>query len=169
MVLYQTFPAGLSGSIANQKPAIFVSKWKRRSTAVCDPIRGLISSTTHIGQQWAALFQYVRGTSEELRKHFVTDEGKIELTIDDRPDSVASYSMGGLAYNLTKLIQDHDVKPEHQDWFHPNFTATNRERHFCHVHCHDSRCPEHFQYDFWAGCGFLSATLKAKRPTRRQF
>jgi hypothetical protein len=67
---------------------------------------------------------FVKGTSEELRKHFVAHDGQEDLLIDISPRSVRGITMVHFAQAMTKLIQNKVIDPDLRAWVLHKFTMT---------------------------------------------
>ena len=70
------------------------------------------------------LFVNGEGRAEQLRSVFVAHEGKKELVIyGDGTRYTADY--GGMAKQMTQLIEENIIDPSLRPWIIPNFTTTS--------------------------------------------
>ncbi|KAL7913594.1 hypothetical protein GGI35DRAFT_437968 [Trichoderma velutinum] len=106
---------------------------------------------------------YVNGSAEEMRRFFVTHEGKKQLVVNTGPRSPLSVDLGTLARAFTDLIQRNVTDPDLKSWMLPNFSTTTNEDVTTTAIVMMATVKAYFEYIAMGGCGFPSVTLLGER------
>ncbi|PUU76898.1 hypothetical protein B9Z19DRAFT_1028066 [Tuber borchii] len=106
---------------------------------------------------------FVNGNSEDLRTQFVAHQGKKELVIDIRPQSISDIDMGGFAQAMTHLIQENVVDPQLRELIMPNFSTTTYDDKSVASIVMMGTLQSYFDYILRGGCGFPSVTLQGEK------
>lgn len=116
---------------------------------------------------WLAIMiqfsSYINGHAEEMRKFFVTHEGKKRLTVDMRPHSIATIDFQHVASLFAGLIQENAIDPDFKDWMLPNFSTTTAGDVGVASMVMMATTKAYFEYRLRGGCGFPSVTLLGER------
>ncbi|PUU76900.1 hypothetical protein B9Z19DRAFT_1087387 [Tuber borchii] len=106
---------------------------------------------------------FVNGNSENLRTQFVAHQGKKELVIDIRPQSISDIDMGRFAQAMTHLIQENVVDPQLRELIMPNFSTTTDDDKSVASIVMMGTLQSYFDYSLCKGCGFPSVTLQGQK------
>ncbi|KAF3055374.1 Uncharacterized protein CFAM422_013152 [Trichoderma lentiforme] len=106
---------------------------------------------------------YVNGRAEELRRFFVTHEGKKQLVVNTGPKSPLSVDFKELAQAFADLIERNVIDPKFKSWMLPNFSTTTSEDVTTAAVVMMATMKAYFEYIATGGCGFPSVTLLGER------
>ncbi|KAK4062541.1 uncharacterized protein Triagg1_9911 [Trichoderma aggressivum f. europaeum] len=106
---------------------------------------------------------YVNGHAEEMRRFFVTHEGKKQLVVDTGLMSPLSVDFDTLARAFTDLIQENVTDPDLKSWMLPNFSTTTTEDVTTTAIIMMATVKSYFECIGRGGCGFPSVTLLGER------
>lgn len=106
---------------------------------------------------------YVNGHAEEMRRFFVTHEGKKQLVVDTGLMSPLSVDFDTLARAFTDLIQENVIDPDLKSWMLPNFSTTTSEDATTTAIIMMATVKSYFECNGRGGCGFPSVTLLGER------
>ncbi|PNP55157.1 hypothetical protein THARTR1_04846 [Trichoderma harzianum] len=106
---------------------------------------------------------YVNGHAEEMRRFFVTHEGKKQLVVNTGPVSPLSVDFDTLARAFTDLIQENVTEPDLKSWMLPNFSTTTSEDVTTTAIVMMATVKSYFEFIAMGGCGFPSVTLLGER------
>ncbi|KAL6798798.1 hypothetical protein J3E68DRAFT_449546 [Trichoderma sp. SZMC 28012] len=106
---------------------------------------------------------YVNGRAEEMRRFFVTHEGKKQLVVDTGLVSPQCVDLNTLARAFADLIERNVIDPNFKSWMLPNFSTTTSEDVTTATVVMMATVKEYFEYIAMGGCGFPSVTLLGER------
>ncbi|KAL6700188.1 hypothetical protein J3F84DRAFT_404991 [Trichoderma pleuroticola] len=106
---------------------------------------------------------YVNGHAEEMRRFFVTHEGKKQLVVNTGPVSPLSVDFDTLARAFTDLIQENVTEPDLKSWMLPNFSTTTSEDVTTTAIVMMAAVKSYFEFIAMGGCRFPSVTLLGER------
>jgi len=108
------------------------------------------------------LFVNGEGRAEQLRSVFVAHEGKKELTI---VQDGTRYTMdfGGMAKQMTCLLDENVVDPTLREWIIPNFTTTTPTDIISASVVMMATLQAYFLYGLRGGCGLPHVTLLGEK------
>ncbi|PTB52524.1 hypothetical protein M431DRAFT_496852 [Trichoderma harzianum CBS 226.95] len=106
---------------------------------------------------------YVNGRAEEMRRFFVTHEGKKQLVVDTGLVSPQCVDLNTLARAFADLIERNVIDPNFKSWMLPNFSTTTSEDVTTAAVVMMATVKEYFEYIAKGGCGFPSVTLLGER------
>ncbi|KAL5094062.1 hypothetical protein Trisim1_008173 [Trichoderma cf. simile WF8] len=106
---------------------------------------------------------YVNGRAEEMRRFFVTHEGKKQLVVNTGPVSPLSVDFKKLAQAFADLIERNVIDPDFKSWMLPNFSTTTSKDVTTAAVVMMATVKAYFEYIAMGGCGFPSVTLLGER------
>ncbi|KAF9279917.1 hypothetical protein BGZ68_007622 [Mortierella alpina] len=104
----------------------------------------------------------VNANAETMRHHFVAHSGKKTLEIKTGGDRY-TVDFGGLAKQMTGLIQENVVDPALQKWIIPDFTTTTADDIVVSSILMMSTLKKYFDYKFSLMCGLPAVTLLGEK------
>ncbi|KAF9958126.1 hypothetical protein BGZ72_000870 [Mortierella alpina] len=104
----------------------------------------------------------VNANAETMRHHFVSHSGKKELEIKTGGDRY-TVDFGGLAKQMTGLIQENVVDPALQKWIIPDFSTTTADDIVVSGILMMSTLKKYFDYKVSLMCGLPAVTLLGER------
>ncbi|KAL7952534.1 hypothetical protein V8C34DRAFT_318952 [Trichoderma compactum] len=106
---------------------------------------------------------YVNGRAEEMRRFFVTHEGKKQLVVDTGPVSPQSVDVGTLARAFANLVERNAIDPNFKSWMLPSFSTTTSEDVTTAAVVMMATVKTYFEYIAMGGCGFPSLLEKVAK------
>ncbi|KKP03982.1 hypothetical protein THAR02_03897 [Trichoderma harzianum] len=106
---------------------------------------------------------YVNGRAEEMRRFFVTHEGKKQLVVNTGLKSPLSVDFKELAQAFADLIERNVIDPNLKSWMLPNFSTIASEDVTTAAVVMMATMKAYFEYIATGGCGFPSVTLLGER------
>lgn len=106
---------------------------------------------------------FVNGHADELRSSFVHHAHQETLSVDMRPQTLASVDMGLVARKMAALVQDKLVDPAIASMLLPEFTTTTDHDRATAAMVFLGSTQSYFRYEVEVGCGFPSVTLLGER------
>jgi hypothetical protein len=105
---------------------------------------------------------YVNAHAEELRSFFVAHEGQRHLEVVSI-GTVQSVDFGGMAIEMTRLIEKNVVDPDLRTWIMPDFTTTEKNDVAVASILMMGALQKYFTYGFCVLCGIPTVTLLGER------
>ncbi|KAJ7656562.1 hypothetical protein B0H17DRAFT_372883 [Mycena rosella] len=117
---------------------------------------------------WLAILSqfnfFVNARAEILRASFVSHEGKKELVIDTRPQSLRTIDLGHAARQMAGLVEKNVVDTSLRAWATPDFTTTTINDTTVSAVLLMATLKNYFEYKILAsGCGIPRVTLEGER------
>ena len=113
------------------------------------------------------LFVNGEGRAEQLRSVFVAHEGKKELVVTGGGDRYTA-DYGGMAKQMTKLIEKNVVDPSLRTWIIPSFTTTTDTDVVVASVVMMATLQTYFDYRFCILCGIPQVTLLGEKDDWEQ-
>jgi Domain of unknown function (DUF4419) len=105
---------------------------------------------------------HINANAEELRSFFVAHEGKKHLVIYGGGD-IHTADFGGMAVQMTDLMQKNIVDPELKDWVMPDFTTTKQDDQVTAAVLFMGALQKYFTYEMKLRCGIPTVTLLGEK------
>lgn len=106
---------------------------------------------------------FVNGNAEALRPVFVAHEGRVELVVDARPDTIETVDVGFVAQELASMVKQRLKDPNIATTLLPKFTTTTPHDQTTAAIVFLGAMKEYFSYGVFFGCSFPSVTLLGER------
>ncbi|KAL4063612.1 hypothetical protein V8B97DRAFT_2106052 [Scleroderma yunnanense] len=106
---------------------------------------------------------FVNGNAEALRSVFVAHKGKKELVIVSLKDNRYTMDPGGMASQMTKLMQEHIIDKSLREWILPSFSTTTTTDNATSAIVMMGTMKEYFSYKFGLLCGIPRVTLEGEK------
>ena len=105
---------------------------------------------------------YINANAEKLRDKFVAHEGTETLVLGGS-GSRYSINFGGIAQQMTRLIQENILDPDFRDWIMPGFTTSTRQDEVIASILMMGSMQKYFKYRVELLCGIPSVTLLGEK------
>ncbi|KAK4102845.1 hypothetical protein N658DRAFT_522844 [Parathielavia hyrcaniae] len=116
---------------------------------------------------WLAILNqfsfFVNGNAETLRDIFVAHEGRAEVVVDARPNTIETVDVGFVAQELASMVKQRLKDPNIATTLLPKFTTTTPHDQTTAAIVFLGAVKEYFGYGARLGCSFPSVTLLGER------
>ncbi|KAK4124848.1 hypothetical protein N657DRAFT_643604 [Parathielavia appendiculata] len=106
---------------------------------------------------------FVNGNADALRPIFVAHEGRVEVVVDARPDTIETVDVGSVAQELASMVKQRLKDPNIATALLPKFTTTTPLDQTTAAIVFLGAVKEYFGYGARLGCSFPSVTLLGER------
>jgi hypothetical protein len=111
----------------------------------------------------AQLSFFVNANAEALRPIFVAHEGRVEVKVDARPNTIDTFDVGVVAQQLAGMVKERLTDPNIATTLLPKFTTTTPHDQATAAIVFLGAMKEYFSYAVRLGCSFPSVTLLGER------
>lgn len=106
---------------------------------------------------------HINANSEELRKSFVSHEGKKELTLKIPPSTLETIDWNEASDGMIDLMHENLVDKDLKDWIMPSFSTTTRTDSTVSAIVMMASMKAYFEYVFEMMCGIPQVTLQGTK------
>lgn len=165
-------------SFKDSQRRILRASCTNNNSQVCPTKNGLVNTIIWAFQQdlhlelrpddvWLGILTqlsfFVNGHAEDLRQVFVSHAGKRDISVDMRPQSLATLDVGFLARKMATAVQSQLQEPAIASKLMGDFTTTTDDDRAIAAMVFLGTMKQYLSYYAELGCGFPSVTLHGER------